>query len=328
VSSARQSRNRTCFMTLATMATLCSSVLGQESKLEDAFVRQYWADARIFSFRPGDELVSYRSSPSGDVEPNGTLILGGGDKQRHFNVRIIGKLKAHRFLVNVTVEPTEEDARTKAQEINYDLSDLDPRSLEIARDEDGRVYRLSLVPRILEKTAPKQFKATDLQFECWSFPSSPVIVNDQDYIGRLAMSGGPIAWCDIPGLAKVEFSLLHLKDALPLGTLENGVIDIAHENGTTLRISYVKNGVNPEVLAGGPYRVWVRWGKPTQSIEEYRESVKQHVASLRERVKNGDLALPSGSLERLEKMSDSGRVGLIGNGVRGVEADELAKPDE
>ena len=200
---------------------------------------------------------------------------------------------------------------------------LNPRSLEIARDENGRVYRLSLVPRMIEKPKPRQFQASDLQLEYWSFPSSPVIVNDQDYVGRLAMSNGPIAWCDIPGLAKVEFSLLHLKDALALGTLEKGVINIKHEDGTTLRISDVKNGVNGDELGGGPYRVWVRWSKPTQSVAEYRASLKQHVASLKVRFKTGDVSLSPGTIERLEKLSESDRIGLIGNGVRGVEEGDL-----
>lgn len=311
----------------AAVALFGSTLWGQEPKSDDAFTRQYWADAREFSLRPGEELATYHGSPSGGVGPNGTLGLGIIDQQRRFNVSIVAKVKSQRFLAKVTVKPDEEDKQTRAQEVDYDLSDLNPRTLEIARDDDGRVYWFSLVPRIIEKPKPKQFKATDLQLEYWRFPSSPVILNDQDYIGRLAMSSGPIAWCDIPGLAKVEFSLLHLKDATASGTLQDGVIDIAHD-GTTLRISDVKNGVNTDVLSGGPYRVWVRWTKPTQSVEEYRESMTKHIASLKERVKSGDLTLSAGTLERLEQNSNAGRIGLIGNGLRGVEEGDLVQPGE
>src|SRR5438876_9699866 len=126
----------------------------------------------------------------------------------------MARLKAQRFMANVAVKPTKEDTQTKPHEIDYDLSDLAAQSLEIARDDDGRIYRLSLIPSIREKPMPKQFQVTELRLEYWSFPSSPVIVNDQDYIGRLGMGSGPLAWCDIPSLARVEFSLLHLKDAL------------------------------------------------------------------------------------------------------------------
>jgi len=311
-------------LAIITLATCGSMLFAEESKTEDRYSRQFWADARIYSLLPGEELASFRGdSNGGGVGPGGTLGLGISSKQRQFNVEIVAKRKAQRFLAHVTVRPDEEDMGTRAQEIDYDLTDLNPQSLELARDEDGRVYRLSLVPRIIQNPKPWQFKAEDLRLEYWSFPSSPVILNDQDYIGRLSMSSGPIAWCDIPGLAKIEFSLLHLKDAKPMGTLEKGVINIAHE-GTTLRISDVKNGVNTEALTGGPYQVWVRWAEPTQTVEEYRQSLKQQIASLKERVKNDELTLPLGTLKRLEQMSESNRIGLIGSGLRGVEDGDLA----
>jgi hypothetical protein len=320
--------SRRFFMTLAAMSMVSSALFGKEPKSDDAFSLQFWADATVFSLQPGEELATYRSYSGGGVGPNGTLGIGVADRQRQFDVSIVAKLKSGRFLAAVTVKPTDEDTLTQGQELDYDLTDLTPRTLEIARDENGRVYRLSLVPRILEKPKPRQFSASDLRLEYWSFPSSPLILNDQDYIGRLAMSSGPIAWCDIPGLAKIEFSLLHLKDASAIGSLEKGVIHIAHESGTTLRISDVQNGANQEALGGGPYKVWVRWNKPTQSVEEYQESMKVYVASLKERVKNGELSLSPGSLKRLVEMSESGRIGLIGNGVRGVEDDDLAEPAE
>jgi hypothetical protein len=313
---------------LAAVGHWSSTAFGQAPPPADAMSRHFGADAKVYSLRPGEESTTYRSSGSGKVGPNGTLTLGIGNQLRHFDVRIAAQLKAQRFLATVTVKPTLGDTLTKAQEIACDLSDLTPRTLEIAQDEDGRVYRLSLVPSIHEYPPPRQFKVTDLRLEHWGFPSSPVLLNDQDYIGRLGMASGPLAWCDIPGLAKIEFSLLHLKDALPLGTLANGVITIWHENGTTLQISDVKNGANQDVLSGGPYRVWVRWKKPSQTIEEYRESLKRQVVSLKERINSGDLTLPAGTLERLEKMSESGRVGLTGNGIRGVEPGELVPPVE
>ena len=317
-----------CVAMLAAVASLTSTLRGDEPRHDETYSLQYWADARVFSLVPGQEFATYRSFSGGGVGPNGTLTMGVGDKQRKFDVSIQAKLKSHRFLATVTIEPGKEDTVTKASEVSYDLSDLSARSLEIARGDDGRVYRLSLLPQIIEKPKPKQFKAGELLLDYWSFPSSPVILNDEDYVGRLAMSSGPIAWCEIPGVAKVEFSLLHLKNAKASGTLENGVINIVHEDGTTLRISDVKNGVNRDVLSGGPYRVWVRWTKPTLSVEEYRAVQKQQIVSLKERVKNGDLTLSAGTLERLEKRSESGRIGLSSNGIRPVEDGELVTPVE
>ena len=316
------------FATLAATVALSSTLFGQEPKAEEAFSLRYWAEARTFSVVPNQELATYRSYTSGGVSPNGTLGLGVGDKKREFNVSVVSKLKSRRFLTTVTVKPSKEDTDTRAQVIDCDLSDLKPQSLEIARDRDGRVYWLSLIPRLIEEPKSRQFKVSDLRFEHWRFPSSPVILNDQDYIGRLSMSSGPVAWCDIPGIAKVEFSLLHLKDAAAIGTLQDGVVNIAHESGTTLRISDIKNGNHDQVLTNGPYIVWVRWNKPSQSLEEHRKALKLQLASLKERVKNGDLSPPPGTLERLEKMSDSDRIAMFGNGVRGVEEGELVKPTE
>src|SRR5262249_28613285 len=152
-----------------------------------------------------------------------------------------------------------------------------PRSLEVARDADGRVYKVNLMPHLTVAPEPRQFKVTDLRLDAWGFPSSPVLVNDHDYIGRLGMSYGNLATCDIAGLAKIEFSLLKLKDSQPWGVLNDGVITITHEDGTTVAISDVKNGSDHNMLQGGPYQVWVRWNKPTYTIDEYRELMKKQI---------------------------------------------------
>src|SRR5438046_3097609 len=99
-------------MALAGMATLSAAVVGQE-KVEDSPSRQFWADAKVLSFRPGEELASYRWNPAGGVGPDGTLMLGVGMEQRHFDVRMDAKLKEQRFLIHVTVKPTEGDTQTK-----------------------------------------------------------------------------------------------------------------------------------------------------------------------------------------------------------------------
>lgn len=317
-----------CFRlaTLAALVALNSTLFGEEPKSEDAVDRQYWVDSELFSLKPGEELATYSGGGPGGAAPNGTYGTGVTNRNRQFEVSVTGKLKASRFIAVVEVTPDKKDARTRAQKIEYDLTDMKPRFLEIARDDDGRVYRLNLTPRIKIYPKPKQFSVRDLRLEGWSFlPASPVILNDRDHIGELSMGVGlPLASCDIPGVAKIEFSLLHLKNSLPLGTLKDGVINIAHKSGTTIRILNVKNGVNQEALAGGPYQVWVRWNMPTQSVEEYRKTVKDLIAELKERVKNGE-SLPAGSLERLEKQSRSDRVRIMEFEGRQVEPDDLVE---
>jgi hypothetical protein len=126
----------------------------------------------------------------------------------------------------------------------------------------------------------------------------------------------------------IEFSLFHLKDALPIGTLEKGVINIVHESGASVRISEVKNGANREVLEGGPYRVWVRWMKASQTMEQYRETTKEFLASLRDQVQKGEKAISPSTLERLEKLSEAGRIISLAGGVRGLDDGEPVEPME
>jgi hypothetical protein len=306
-----------------------STLRGDEPKPDDGY-RQYSLDASLFSLRPGEEMASYRGYGGGVFTgPNATLGFGVADHGRRFEVSVSGKLKANRFSAVVQIEPEKEDTRTRPETKEYDLTDLQPKSLELARDDDGRVYRLNLSPRIQVSPQPKPFNVRDLDLEAFSFsPSSPVIVDDQDYVGELSASRGPIAQFEVPGLAKVEFSLLHLKNATPIGTLEDGAINIVHPNGTTVRISNVKNGAHQETLAGGPYRVWVRWEKPRESVEEYQKSLKSTISELSEQAKKGENRFPPGALERLERISKTGRAQIMEFEVRAAEQSDLAEPNE
>jgi hypothetical protein len=300
---------------------------GDDQKPSDV-VGHYDVVASVFSYQSGDLLTTYRQYPSGSAEADATLMLEIGDQNRHFKLTVLPKLKSQRFVVTVKVSPEKQDTHTETLERKFDLTELSPQLVDIAHDADGRIYRLNLEPRMIQNPVMRQFKVSDLHLESWGFPASPVIVNDQDYIGQLSVSGGPLAWCDIPGLAKIEFSLLHLKNAEPLGTLSDGVINIKHPDGTTLRIANVKNGINGDTLSGGPYQVWVRWNKPTQSMEEYRELLKKQIAKFEQRIQEGDTSLSPKSLEQLKKMIQSDRVEVSSFGVTQVPPHDLAEPAE
>src|SRR6478752_6536275 len=93
--------SKTCcvgLMALTVVAVIGSIVLGQEPKDGDTATRQFWADAKVHSFRPGETLASYRWNPSGGVGASGTLTLGGRDGERRFDVKIVAKLKSQRFI--------------------------------------------------------------------------------------------------------------------------------------------------------------------------------------------------------------------------------------
>ncbi len=307
---------------------LNSASVGQEPKVERVAFRSFYAEVIVFSVQPGDELDSYQLCAGGGFSPNGKLGLGIGDGQRGFLLSFHGTQEERRFLASVSVEPSPSDKQTQAQTVDYDLTDLSPRSLEIARNPDGRVYRLRIVPRVhvfATASQAKQFDASEQRLESWSFNSSPVFVNDRDFVGHLSMSGGEIAYCDIAGVAHIEFSLHHLQDAIDIGTLQDGVIQFKHKNGVTVKISNVRNGANGETLIGGPYRVWARWSDPTYTAEQYRELFKQQLAARNERIKQGDFFPRANTFERLEEASRSAGFGLTAAGVRGVEPDDLVE---
>lgn len=288
--------------------------------------KYYYADVKLYSMKSDEGLESYRSYGGGGVGPRGTLGLGASSGARDFNVAISGSKNHGRFNVRVTVEPKRNDSRTAALDRVFALSELQPQTLEIARDDDGRVYRLSLFPHVVISPGPKIFRAADLKLDHWSFHDSQIILNDQDYLGQMNLSSSPIAWIDIPGLAKVEFSLLPLTGAAQEGVLRNGTIDITHNNKTRLRITNVRNGVESEVLQGGPYHVWIRWLKPSQTVDQYRESWKKQLSAIRQQIASGDLELPQGTVERLQRLVKSDRILQVNCGARCPQKGELLEP--
>lgn len=313
---------------IATFVVLFGARLpAEEAKTDKTAYRNYSLEARVYSYLPDDVLATYRELSSGMVEPVGMLQLSIEDRERAFQVSIEPKMKEEKYLVAVAITSNPPDNETRPQQMEYDLSDAQPRSLEVARDNDGRVYRLSIVPQVVEHRKAAQFRAKDLKLENWSFPQSAVILNDREYLGQLGLTGGSLAYCDIPGLAKVEFSLLHLKDAQPLGTLQNGILEIRHADGTSLCINQVMNGQQQELLKG-PYQVWVRWNKPTQSVDEYRQSLQEVLEKLKERKNNGDASVSAKDLERMEKLIHSDHIGMTTCGVRNARPDELEPSNE
>ena len=317
-------------LTAGMVLCLFSSALSAVEPESDANIsRVYWVEVTLFSFHPDEGIESYQTYGRGSGTPNSTLGHVVINDHRNFLVSTKPKLKSHRLWATVEIKPSEEDRLTESQEREFDLSDLRPRSLNMARDEDGRIYRLNLVPSVrIKDSTPKPFRIDNLQLKNFTFSQSPVIINDQEYVGQVRCSDGPVVWVDIPGFAKVEFSLLHLTDAEPWGVLHDGNIDITHQDGTTLRISGVTNGVHRKTLEGGPYRVWVRWNDPTQSVEEHRKSLIEFVATLRQRIKDGDTALSQDGLQRWEKISESDRPKFISCGIRGVSSKEIVRSDD
>lgn len=60
------------------------------------------------------------------------------------------------------------------------------------KGDDGRIYFLIIEPEIVETKLPTQFKIEHLAIYDWDFPSSPVILDGEIYVGRVGMSGGSL----------------------------------------------------------------------------------------------------------------------------------------
>ena len=310
---------------LVITALLTSSAISVAESSDDSGAT-YFCDTLLYSCKPGNEAATYVEYMRGGVGPTGTNGSGIYNSQHKCGVEVTGKLLHRRFVLLLKVAPEKEDKQTHARQDEFDLTDLMPKSIELARDDDGRVYRLSLLPRVQLPELPEQFDIRKLELEDWSFPESPVIVNDQNYVGQLSMSHGPLCWFDVPGVARVEFSLLHLKGGTATGTLADGVINLTGPDGTTVRISNVKNGVHQQTLGGGPYTVWVKWGKSSKTREEFRKMSLDMITELKEKAKHGDLSIRPEVLEQWLKKTQGGQLQMMECGLRQVDPDELVKP--
>ena len=288
--------------------------------------RQYYVDVKLFSIIAESGLDSYRGYGGGGAGGRATVGLAANDERR-FSAEVKVSPRKQDFVVNVTVEPNALDTETEPLRRELVMSELQPQTIELARTEDGRVYRLNLFPRVNQFPQPKTLDTKALRLEDWTFQSSAVILNDQDYMGRLGMSSGPFAWLDLPGLAKVEFSLVNFRGAEPIGTLQNGTIQINHESGQALQVFDVRNGVHRQTLQGGPYTVFVRWSAPTSTKEQYRKKLVETIARVRKQIESGEPPLTKALIERLERARDSDRIMMMSNGLGPIpKSDRLGTP--
>ena len=279
------------------LTTVCLGSLSIEDKIH----KYYAVDINFFSIDLTKPMDSYRWNGGGNAGSGGTVGLGCGDEVRNFRIEVCGKNVKGRFVVSVSVTPGKNDSATKQDSFDIDFTDLKPRSFELAKNDDGRVYMLNLTPGIaVVDNRPKRADDTAFRFSRWSLHNSMVIFNDSVYAGKLGVSGGPLAYVSYPGFAKVEFALEPFRGAKRLGTLKDGKIQIRSEDGQSLEIYGVKNGVHQIELPGGPYEVWVRWqnlpGEARFEVPPKEEWIRMVKAGCAER------GIPSPTDEELDKL--------------------------
>ena len=296
-------RNATLMLSVLATVGLPTNCLGLWST-EDKIDKHYAVDIHLFSVDLTRPMDSYRSHGGANVGSGGsTFGFGCSDNVRHFRIKISGKNVKGRFVVNVSVAPDKRDSATKKDSFDVDFTDLQARSFELAKNEDGRVYMLNLTPGIaVVDNRPKRADSTAFKLSRWAFRNSVVVLNDSVYAGRLGLTGGPLAFVSYPGFAKVEFALEPFRGAKRMGTLKEGKIQIRSEDGQSLDIYGVKNGVHQIELPGGPYEVWVRWedlpGEAKFEVPPKEEWARMVKAGCAER------GIPTPTDEELDKLYD------------------------
>ncbi|HEG44091.1 MAG TPA: hypothetical protein ENH94_08590 [Phycisphaerales bacterium] len=276
-------------ITLTAIFIICAHHSLCTASVSDRIYKHYEVDIEVHSLIPENTFETYKHHSSGYSGDGGSVTIGCWTETRAFRINTKSRNIKNRLIVEVKITPDNNDKITKENFYKVDLTDLKPQSIELAKDDDGRVYQLNLTPNInVVDNTPKRADETSFGFTQWAFNNSMVIFNDSSYVGKMNMSGGPQTFVSYPGLAKVVFSLKPFKNAKRLGTLKNGTIQIRNEDGQTLDIYFIKNGYSPGItLPRGPYEVWVRWenlpGEPEFKIppkEEWIKMVKERFAEM------------------------------------------------
>ncbi len=269
-------------------------------------VKKYFAEVSVYSLMPGKgiELINGQFS-GGGFGPGGTFGTSIMQGRSEIELRFQGQLKDGKFISKLTVSKTVGGRMIELPELssNLDLTDLEPKTIELAKDADGRLYVARLVPKVIESSTAKRFDHKDLRLEQFSFDESTVILDDQEYLGTMSMFSGELVHLDIASVGKVEFSLIPFMGASEQGQLHNGSITI-HHDGKSLQIQRVRNGVPANELQGGPYAVYVRWSPPTSTADEMRHIMKRQLDELRTQLTSGVGTQTEGSLKALERQLD------------------------
>jgi hypothetical protein len=266
--------------------------------------------------------ATYRQHSSGSCSYGGTVGIGVGGPNG-FNAEIQCLPTNDRIAAAFSIEPSKENAVTKPSESEVDVSDMRPDFIEVAKGDDGRVYFLIVEPEMVKLRPPRALTVDDLSPFDWDFPQSPVVLNDNIYVGSIRMGGGSLIGVTIAGVADLEFSLREIKNAEPIGTLQSGRLTIKYGDHQIV-ISGVRNGADKRTLEG-PYKVWVRSTDTDVSGDKYKLQMAEQVKVIQARKDKGDMMITDDIIEQFKAFVDDNRPMLIGSSSREVQAHDLVE---
>ncbi|QDT06993.1 hypothetical protein K227x_54170 [Rubripirellula lacrimiformis] len=298
------------------------SASADDTPSKDGNIRYAELRVELRSWIRGEERKTLRMHSSSTCSNGGSVGTGvGGESGFNVTVRCIPDLD--RIAAEVSISPSKANKTLQASELVVDMSNMRTSYLLVSKDEDNRSYVLSIEPEVIEEKPPKAFTIEDLLPFDWDFPQSPVVLNDEIYVGRIGMSGGSLVGIAIAGIADLKFSLRQLKDAEPTGVLQHGTLTIKTKNDVIV-ISGVRNGANKLTLQG-PYKVWVRSTGENVSNDEYKRLMNSQLDAIQKRKAEGDASITDEAIERIKSFVNEGRPMLIGSSARDVRDSDLVK---
>jgi hypothetical protein len=203
------------------LAIVLGSTSGAIAKPEQETYRYYYVDADVMSLDAKQSLASYRTD--GHVSGGSGATIGCSTPNMEINISLL--VESDHFYADVTMK---NDKKKDEKKQRVDLTNLRPVSIDVESDKEGRTYHLNLIPTIktVRLTAKSFQEVADDVYQI-KFHSSRVTLNDKQYIGNMLASDADYFSVEICGVASLEFSLRHLKDAKPWGALTDGQITMA-----------------------------------------------------------------------------------------------------
>ncbi len=235
----------------------------------DPLVYRNSVNLKLFSIIEGSE--SYLFHGSLFSETDGLVILSCQHSAVVLQLESVVETEEGRFQISVVAEKTvaanesdqsggsTEPTSTVTEKKEFDLADLKPVEWELHVDTaTGRRFVLQILPEVrISGPDLKSIDGMNSQAEQFYLAESPVILNDDRYLGKITLSGGEILILKIPHVGIMECSLVPFGDAEIKGTLDDGVMHLETFYGVTVDVYDVCTMLTRQPLEGGPYQVWV-----------------------------------------------------------------------
>ena len=285
--------------------------------------REYRLEGMLYSLVPGKGPEQWRDSGRlSMVAQSSRLVIEMRDFEEDFVVRASTQYKGGKYGAVVTLIPGAAKANVHRKSFEVDLSDFRPQGVELFRAADGRVHMFSLVPSIVVTRASPPRPVDGTRLNHLMFVKAPVVLNESKFLGTIDELTGAneFAWIEVAGMARIEFSLIPMRDSKPLGVLKDGLLHITNADGTTVDIYDVLSDFTKSPLPDGPYKVWVRWKPATETVEQAVSRIKKYA----EAAKAEEFPLPSNN--RMEGDSYIKRV-VEGKTMTGFGASVLSPAD-